>query len=60
MARTDDPNIRIGRDDAQVEPGPPPERSPRPKHGHPLPADDRARHGSIPEHLIEERDAGDD
>lgn len=60
MARTDDPNIRISRDDAQVTPAPEPARPARPARGHPLPDDARARHGSIPEHMIEERGTGDD
>jgi hypothetical protein len=58
MAKENDPDIIIiGRDDAQVTPD---TREPRPgkARGHPLPSADNARHGSIPEHVEEERPRG--
>lgn len=57
MAKENDPDIIIGRDDAEVEPDkrPPDAKS----HGHPLPAAGNARHGTIPEHVEKERGHGD-
>lgn len=57
MAKENDPNIIIGRDDAEVEPAkrPPDEK----ERGHPLPAAGNARHGTIPEHVEKERGHGD-
>jgi hypothetical protein len=57
MAKTDDPDIIIGRDDAEVRPE---DRKPDAKgKGHPLPAAGNARHGSLPEHVEAERGHGD-
>ena len=57
MAKANDPDIIIGREDAEVQPD---KRSPDAKgRGHPLPAAGNARHGSIPEHIEEERGHGD-
>jgi hypothetical protein len=53
MAKENDTDIIIGRDDAQVTPD---DHKPRTEeHGHPLPDADNARHGSSPEHIEEER-----
>jgi hypothetical protein len=57
MAKENDPAIIIGRDDAEVRPK---KRPPNAKdHGHPLPAAGNARHGTIPEHVENERGHGD-
>lgn len=57
MAKENDPDIIIGRDDAQVTPDDAPKPA-RKERGHPLPAADNARHGSIPEHIEAERPRG--
>lgn len=56
MAKTNDPNISIGREDAEVTPQPRPEDEG--EHGHPLPSSEKARHGSIPESVERERGHG--
>ena len=56
MAKENDPDIIIGREDAQVEPDDKPTDAKN--HGHPLPAAGNARHGSIPEHIEKERGHG--
>lgn len=57
MAKENDPDIIIGRDDADVTPDDRP--ADVKEHGHPLPAAGNARHGTIPEHLEQERGHGD-
>lgn len=57
MAKTNDPDISIGRDDAKVAPQPPQEEDAKGGH-HPLPDSEKARHGSIPESVERERDRG--
>ena len=57
MAKENDPDIIIGRDDAEVQPDQAPGETE--ESGHPLPAADNARHGSIPEHVERERGRGD-
>jgi hypothetical protein len=57
MAKENDPGMIFGRDDAEVTPDKRP--SDAKEHGHPLPAADNARHGTIPEHIEKERGHGD-
>ena len=57
MAKENDPDIIIGRDDAEVEPEDLP--ADVKEHGHPLPSAGNARHGSIPEHVERDRGHGD-
>lgn len=57
MAKEDDPDIIIGRDDAEVEPHDRPRDAK--ERGHPLPRAGNARHGAIPEHIESERGHGD-
>lgn len=49
------PDLIVGRDDAAADPQ---TDSPGEGHGHPLPASEKARHGSIPERLERERGHG--
>jgi hypothetical protein len=55
MTKTNDPDISVGREDAEADPKPRPEDAGSGSH-HPLPASEKARHGSIPESI--ERDRG--
>lgn len=57
MAKENDPDIIIGREDAEVEPDDRPADAK--SHGHPLPSAGNARHGTIPEHVEEKRGHGD-
>ena len=56
MADTNDPGISVGRDKAERNPSPKPEDEG--SGGHPLPASEKARHGSIPESIERERGHG--
>jgi hypothetical protein len=57
MAKENDPDIIIGRDDAEVEPEDRPADTK--ERGHPLPSAGNARHGTIPEHVERDRGHGD-
>jgi hypothetical protein len=57
MPDQNDPHIKVGREDALPEGAPKPEDAGSGSH-HPLPASEKARHGSIPESLEEERGHG--
>ena len=57
MAQANDPDIIVGRDGVETDPAAKPEDAGA-GTGHPLPASEQARHGSIPESLERERGHG--
>jgi hypothetical protein len=57
MPKENDEHIIIGRGNAEIDPKPKPQDDDG-KHGHPLPASEKARHGSIPESIEKSRGHG--
>lgn len=57
MTNKTDPEIIIGREDGEPAGAPKPEDEGQ-GSGHPLPASEKARHGSIPESIEEDRGHG--
>jgi len=56
MATKNDADIIIGRGNAAVDPRPKNEEGG--KSGHPLPSNEKARHGSVPERLEKRKGHG--